>query len=108
MNTAPQPQPIEEVPVIKFSKDPTPENMVLPTLFGAGYGTYQVRPENFVLSFLTHTLLIALLLLLVHFGVQATKAIEKPKYDVTELSAYIPHVVGTKPGGGGGGGDASK
>lgn len=104
---APAPAPEESTSVIKFSKQ-TPENMVLPTLFGAGYGTYQVRPENFVLSFLTHTLLIALLLLLVHFGVQtAVKAVDKPKYDVTDISPYIPHV-GAKAGGGGGGGDASK
>ena len=106
---APQPAAAEDATsVIKFSKETPQENMVLPTLFGAGYGTYQVRPENFVLSFISHTLIIILGLLLVHFGVQtATKAIEKPKYDVTDISPYIPHV-GTRAGGGGGGGDASK
>jgi periplasmic protein TonB len=98
----------EATSVIKFAKEPAQEPMVLPTLFGAGYGTYQVKPENFVLSFISHTLLIALGLLLVHFGYQtATKVAEKPKYESVELSAYIPHV-GTKAGGGGGGGDASK
>lgn len=81
--------------------------MVLPTLFGAGYGTYQVRPENFVLSFLSHTLVIAIGLLLIHFGVQTVKAPEKAKYTSIELSPYVPHV-GREAGGGGGGGDASK
>lgn len=108
-NDKPQVPPTEEgTSVIKFAKETPPENAVLPTLFGAGYGTYQVRPENFVLSFLSHTLLIGLLLLLVHFGVQTAAKLDKPKYDSTELvSPYIPHV-GTKAGGGGGGGDASK
>jgi periplasmic protein TonB len=108
-HNAPPAQPTEgNASVIKFAKEPAQENMVLPSLFGAGYGTYQVRPENFVLSFLSHTVLIALLLLLVHFGVQtANKIIEKPKFDMTDISPYIPHV-GAKAGGGGGGGDASK
>lgn len=104
-----QPGPTEEATsVIKFAKETSPDYTVLPTLFGAGYGTYQVRPENFVLSFLTHTLLIALGLLLIHFGYQTAIKVEKPKYDATQVvSPYIPHV-GAKPGGGGGGGDASK
>lgn len=107
-NDTPQvPRREEATSVIKFAKE-APQDVVLPTLFGAGYGTYQVRPENFVLSFLSHTLLIGLLLLLVHFGVQTASKLDKPKYDSTELvSPYIPHV-GAKAGGGGGGGDASK
>jgi periplasmic protein TonB len=108
-NIAPPATPGEETEVIKFAKEPAPENnTVLPTLFGAGYGTYQVRPENFVLSFLTHTLLIALVLLLVHFGYQTAKKVaEKQPYDATLLSPYVGRA-GTKAGGGGGGGDASK
>jgi protein TonB len=105
----PQAAPAEEATsVIKFAKEPQPENLVLPTLFGAGYGTYQVRPENFVLSVVTHALVIALGLLLVHFGYQTVvKPPDKAKYDLTEIAPYIPHV-GTRAGGGGGGGDASK
>ena len=104
---APNPQPPEQTSVMKFAKEKLPENVVLPTLFGAGYGTYQVRPENFVLSFLSHTLLIAIGLLLLRFGVQTVKAPEKSKLSMTSLSTYIPHV-GREAGGGGGGGDASK
>lgn len=82
--------------------------MVLPSLFGAGYGTYQVRPQNFLLSFLTHVLLVIVGLLLLHLGITVVKAPDKPKYDLTELAPYIPQHVGIRAGGGGGGGDASK
>jgi len=102
------PESVEQTSVIKFAKEKPPENLVLPTLFGAGYGTYQVRPENFVLSFLTHTLVIAVGLLLLHFGVQTVKAPEKTKYNTTDISPYLPKHVGREAGGGGGGGDASK
>jgi periplasmic protein TonB len=106
-NTQPAP-PEDATTVIKVAKESLAETQVLPTLFGAGYGIYEVKPENFVLSFISHTLLIALGLLLVHFGVQTAAKMEKPKYDLTDLvTPYIPHV-GTKAGGGGGGGDASK
>lgn len=101
-------QPSVDQSVIKFVKDPAQESMVMPTLFGAGYGTYQVRPENFVLSFLTHMLAVVAVLLILHFGVQSVKAPEKSKFDVTTLAPYEPVHVGKKPGGGGGGGDASK
>jgi periplasmic protein TonB len=106
----PDPQQLgsEQTSVIKFVKEPTPDQTVLPTLFGAGYGTYQVRPENFVLSFLTHTLAIVGVLLLLHFGVQTVKPPEKSKLDLTPLAPYQPAHVGRQAGGGGGGGDASK
>lgn len=90
---------------MKFSKDPAPEK-VLPTLFGAGYGTYQVRPENFVLSFISHTAGLALLLWLFHVTVQPMiipVAVNRP----VELSDYLMKVGKGGPSGGGGG-DASK
>src|SRR5512142_2422918 len=37
---------------------------ILPTLFGAGYGTYAVRRGTFLISFLLHTLGIILFLVL--------------------------------------------
>ena len=43
--------------VVKFEKGPAAE-VELPTLFGKGYGTYQARPENYVLSFVSHTAVI--------------------------------------------------
>ena len=98
----------EQTSVIKFVK--TAQNdLVMPTLFGAGYGTYQVRPENFLLSFVTHTLVLGLILWLVHFTVgQIPAKKEKTNFNVTTLEPYVPTKVGAKAGGGGGGGDASK
>src|SRR5258708_36884202 len=56
--------------VVKFAKDEQMANaMVMPTLMGVGYGTYQVRPENFLLSFVSHTAGIALMLWLLHLPV---------------------------------------
>jgi len=102
------PEPVPQTSVIKFVKEPAQDTTIMPTLFGAGYGTYQVRPENFVLSFLSHTLAIAFILLLLHFGVQTVKAPDRTKYDVVKLDPYVPMHVGKQAGGGGGGGDASK
>jgi protein TonB len=98
----PQPQQQE---VVKFAKDATPET-VLPTLFGAGYGTYRVRPENFVLSIITHTALLALLLLAAHVVVQE-KILPPSLAQPVELSDYVMKVGKGGPSGGGGG-DASK
>lgn len=103
-----QPGSVEQASVVSFTKGQVQEPMVMPTLFGAGYGTYQVRPENFALSFLTHTLAIVVVLLLLHFGVQTVKAPEKAKLDFTPLAPYEPKHIGKQAGGGGGGGDASK
>ena len=106
--SAPSPEPAgsPEQSVIKFVKQ-TQGQAVMPTLLGAGYGTYEVRPENFVLSFLMHTAAIGIVLLILHFGIARVKPPEK-KFTVTELTPYTPMRVGTKAGGGGGGGDASK
>src|SRR5947208_3055730 len=94
--------------VIKFVKAPS-EAAIIPTLFGAGYGTYQVRPENFLLSFVTHTLVVGLALWLIHFTAgQIVPKKDKPNYSLTNLEPYLPSKVGAKAGGGGGGGDASK
>src|SRR5256885_8914360 len=41
--------------VVKFAKEEALNTSVMPTLMGVGYGTYQQRPENFLLSFVTHT-----------------------------------------------------
>ncbi|HSM88139.1 MAG TPA: energy transducer TonB [Candidatus Limnocylindrales bacterium] len=93
--------------VVKFAKGQQPVDAMMPTLFGAGYGTYQVRPENFLLSFVTHTAAIGLLLWLFHITVQTR--IEPPKLmNSVELAPYIPQQVGKNGPSGGGGGDASK
>jgi TonB family protein len=91
--------------VVKFAKEPGAD-MVLPTLFGKGYGTYQARPENYVLSFVSHTALIALIMWLFHVTIQPqilTPTLAHP----IELTDYVMKVGKGGPSGGGGG-DASK
>jgi periplasmic protein TonB len=83
---------------------------ILPTLFGEGYGDYQVRKSTFVLSFLVHTLAVALLLT---SGLWMVKHQEQIKQSVVEIlpadiGAYALPPSKTQVGGGGGGGDRDK
>jgi periplasmic protein TonB len=98
------PQPSQQA-VVKFAKD-TPGERVLPTLFGVGYGTYQTRPENFVLSVVTHTVIIAFFVWLYHVTVQPQILRPSVGHSV-DLTDYIA-TVGKGGPSGGGGGDASK
>ncbi|HLJ86446.1 MAG TPA: energy transducer TonB [Candidatus Angelobacter sp.] len=101
-------QPEDQAQVIKFTKEPAQNGeMVMPTLFGAGYGTYQARPENFILSFLTHVVAIGLLLWL-FVAVRHTVIKPEPKLNAIDVTTYMPMHVGRNAGGGGGGGEASK
>src|SRR5437588_10178352 len=105
-STPPDEQPPQQE-VVKFAKE-TPQNqVVMPTLLGAGYGTYQVRPENFLLSFVTHGGALALMLWLLHVAVPA-KIIPPTTANAVDLAPYIPMKVGKGGPSGGGGGDASK
>lgn len=86
-----------------------PATDILPTLFGAGYGTYDVRPSNFYVSFLLHTAGVVLLLFLTHQAISHRAEIQKTFDDVVDISAYIPmKAAKTTVGGGGGGGDHDK
>jgi TonB family protein len=95
--------------VIKFAKEPqvAANAAIIPSLFGPGYGTYDVRPENFLVSVLTHMVAVAALLWVFHLAVPA-KPPERISFNSTPLEPYIPMHVGKAAGGGGGGGDASK
>src|SRR5947209_588666 len=104
---APQPPGGNQTSVIKFVKS-SREAAIIPSLFGEGYGTYQVRPENFLLSFVTHTLAVVLALWLLHFTVQVPSKTNRPSFNATILEPYNPMKIGKQAGGGGGGGDASK
>jgi len=82
---------------------------VLPTLFGAGYGTYQVQPSNFYLSLLLHTAALALILFLTHQAITHKDQIRDAMQSVVDISPYLPMQASkTTAGGGGGGGDHSK
>src|SRR5947209_20471378 len=92
--------------VVKFAKEQQ-NTSVMPTMLGVGYGTYQQRPENFLLSFVTHTAALGLMLWLLHLTVPA-KIIPPTTSNSVELAAYIPMKAGKGRPSGAGGGDASK
>jgi len=93
--------------VVKFAKQQPPDGLML-TLFGAGYGTYQARPENFVLSFVTHAAALGLMLFFLHLTIP-TKIIPPTTMNAVDLAPYvIPLKVGKNGPSGGSGGDASK
>jgi len=95
-----------EQEVVKFAKQ-QPVDPGMTTLFGGGYGQYQVRPENFLLSVVSHTLVVLLVLWLFHVTIQP--AIAPPTTTTAvDLAPYIPLHVGKNGLSGGGGGDASK
>src|SRR6266567_2795425 len=100
-------KPSSQQSVVKFAKQQTPDG-VMPTLFGAGYGAYQTRPENFLLSFVTHVAVLGLLMFLLHLTVP-TKIIPPTTLNATDLAPYIiPMKAGKNGPSGGSGGDASK
>jgi TonB family protein len=92
---------------VKFAKEDPKNASVMPTLMGVGYGTYQQRPENFLLSFVTHTAGLGLMLWLLHMTVPA-RIIPPSTANSVDLAPYVPQHVGKGGPSGGGGGDASK
>jgi protein TonB len=99
-----QPQRQDQTSAIKFSNE-APDRGI-PT-FGAGYGIYQARAENYILSFVSHVAIVAMVLWLYHITLQHAKPPVKNE-TVTLLTPYLPMVPAKKTGGGGGGGEASK
>lgn len=88
---------------------PATEPIILPTLFGEGYGLYKARRSTFVLSFLGHALAIALLLTSGSYLVAHRREVRQQIINVvTDVSPYILPPSASKAGGGGGGGDRDK
>jgi TonB family protein len=82
----------------------------MPTLFGAGYGTYAVRRGTFLLSFLLHTLAIFLFVVTSIYMVSHRNELKKQVVAVfTPVGGEIPlPIAPDQAGGGGGGGDHDK
>lgn len=98
-------------PEVRSSAEPArpPEPTVLPTLFGEGYGVYQVKPLNFVISFVVQIALVVLLLASGVFVAEHHKEIKKQVVGlVTDISPYVLSPSKKPAGGGGGGGDRDK
>jgi periplasmic protein TonB len=81
--------------------------VIMPTLQGIGYGNYNARPSNFVLSFLLHVLGVAFILIATHFLVQNKEEIRQRVITLVAPDMTLPPS-DTVSGGGGGGGDRSK
>jgi TonB family protein len=100
------PTPVVERTTVPQGRRPLDE---LPSLAGLAYDTYAVRPANFLLSFLLHTLAIALLFASGLYLARHHKEIKQQVVGiVTDISPYILPPAPDKAGGGGGGGDRDK
>jgi protein TonB len=81
---------------------------ILPTLFGAGYGTYQVQPKTYVLSFLLHIAAMAVIIAVTALIARNQPEIKQYIGGVVNLSDYILPAAPDQAGGGGGGGTHDK
>jgi len=82
---------------------------VLPTLFGEGYGTYQVRRETFVISFFLHIVVAVAIVVSSSYLYSHRQEIKLQVTGlVVDISPYILPPSATRAGGGGGGGDRDK
>ena len=83
--------------------------VIMPTLFGEGYGIYKTRRSTFLVSFLAHAIAIGLLFASGRFVVAHRAEVpEQVMGTVTEVSPYILPPSASKAGGGGGGGERDK
>jgi len=84
-------------------------DLILPTLFGEGYGIYEVRKGSFIISYLLNTLFAAILLVcgswLVTYPAQVQNQVTSL---VTDISPYVLSPSKRAAGGGGGGGEHAK
>jgi periplasmic protein TonB len=97
------------VPFRSGVEPPTEDPVILPTLFGEGYGLYGIRKSTFLLSFLAHVLAIALFLTFSSYLVTHRHEVgQQIMHVVTDVSPYVLPPSRTKAGGGGGGGDRDK
>lgn len=88
---------------------PAAEADILPTLFGKGYGNYDVRPNNFVYSFLTHILLgILIVVVPIWLTKNPEPKIQAISVFMGDLKPYVLPVSAKIAGGGGGGGEHLK
>ena len=82
---------------------------VLPTLFGEGYGNYQIRRETFVISFFLHIVTAAAIVVSSGYLYSHRQEIKQEVTGlVVNISPYVLPPSLSKAGGGGGGGDRDK
>lgn len=101
--------PVEEKSKPAMSPVPV-EPDILPTLFGTGYGFYQVRPVTFVFSFAIHVVMVAAILVSSLYVAKHRQEIKRQVVEVftSDISPYVLPPSPKEAGGGGGGGDRDK
>ncbi len=83
--------------------------MILPTLFGEGYGIYQVRRGSFVASFLLNTAFVAMAVFIGTYTWTHPQEVKQILIGQSiEISPYVLPPAKDEAGGGGGGGDRDK
>jgi len=89
--------------------EPAMDPVILPTLFGEGYGLYRTRRGTFVFSFVFHIVAAALLVVSGRFVVEHRQQIHQQVVAIaTEVTPYLLPASSLTAGGGGGGGDRDK
>ena len=86
------------------AQDEQQRHDLLPTLFGDGYGLYEVRKGSFVVSFLLNTSLIALLIWVTSWTATHAPQIKQVVGLSVNISPYVLPPSKDISGGGGGGG----
>ncbi len=87
----------------------TDMELILPTLFGAGYDAYPVQRANFLASMLLHAAAVALIATSSYWMVQHRQEIKQQTVALlTDVSPYVLPPAKDQAGGGGGGGDRDK
>lgn len=96
-------------PAVKPVRPPNPPPDILPSLFGAEYGTYRLRRSTFIVSFAVHTIVLALFVLSGVYVVEHREEVKQQVVTVFSGNLTLPLPPSRKPvGGGGGGGDRDK
>ena len=84
------------------------EESILPTLFGAGYGSYPVRQSNFLISAAVHAAAIAIVLASSVWIARHPAEVKQQVISLISPGEYSLPPSKTKAGGGGGGGDRDR
>jgi TonB family protein len=100
--------PVAEIPPpAQLSEAPQPP--ILPTLFGAGYGTYKVQTAPFVVSYIANLLIVAVVVWSGHWVFEHRQEVKQQVVGlITDISPYVLPSSAKEAGGGGGGGDRDK
>ena len=101
--------PVAQSPPIAAQSPAVPQAVILPSLFGEGYGVYRTRPVAFIASYTANVLITVLLVWSGHWFVEHRQEIKQQVVGlITDVSPYVLPASATQAGGGGGGGDSDK